>query len=136
MKYHRGTEKHKSSKPITIGLVYAEWCGHCQALKPEWQKLKNTLSSNKKFNIFELEDSDVNKESKLKSIGKKTHGGSIQVNGFPTVFKIFNGKVDYYNGERTMEALLKWANQTVSYGGKTRKTRKTRKNRISRKNRV
>ena len=133
MKYHRGTEKRRSSKPITIGLVYAEWCGHCQALKPDWKKLKDTLSKNKKFNIFELEDSDTNKESKLKSVGKKTHGGSIQVNGFPTLFKILNGKVEYYNGERTFDALLKWAKHTISYGGKTRKNRS---NRMSRKNRA
>ena len=133
MKYHRGTEKQKSSKPITLGLVYAKWCGHCQSLKPEWKKLKETLSKNKKFNIFELEDSDANKESKLKSVGKKTHGGSIQVNGFPTLFKILNGKVEYYNGERTLDALLKWANRTFSYGGKTRKNRS---NRISRKSRI
>jgi thiol-disulfide isomerase/thioredoxin len=133
MKYHRGTEKHRSSKPITIGLVYAEWCGHCQALKPDWKKLKDTLSKNKKINIFELEDSDTNKESKLKSVGKKTHGGSIQVNGFPTLFKILNGKVEYYNGERTFDALLKWAKHTFSYGGKTRKNRS---NRMSRKNRL
>jgi len=133
MKYQRGTEKHKSSKPITVGLVYAEWCGHCQALKPIWKQLKQSLSTNPKFNIFELEDSDVNKESKLKSVSKKTHGGSIQVNGFPTLFKILNGKVEYYNGERTLDALLKWANRTFSYGGKTRKNRS---NRISRKSRV
>ena len=133
MKYHRGTEKPKSSKPITIGLVYAEWCGHCQSLKPIWKQLKKALSMNTKINIFELEDSDENKEAKLKSVGKNTHGGSIQVNGFPTLFKILNGKVDYYNGERTLDALLKWAKRTFSYGGKTRKNRS---NRMSRKNRV
>uniref|UniRef100_A0A6C0HAV1 Thioredoxin domain-containing protein n=1 Tax=viral metagenome TaxID=1070528 RepID=A0A6C0HAV1_9ZZZZ len=133
MKYHRGTEKQKSSKPITIGLVYAEWCGHCQALKPEWEKLKETLSKNKKCNIFEVEDSDVNKDAKLKSVGKKINGGSIQVNGFPTLFKILNGNVEYYNGERTFDALLKWANRTFSYGGKTRKNRR---NQVTRKNRV
>jgi len=133
MKYHRGTEKQKSSKPVTIGLIYAEWCGHCQTLKPEWKKLKQVLSPSKKFNIFELEDSDANKKTKLKSVSKKIDGGSIQVNGFPTLFKICNGKVEYYNGERTVDALLKWANRTFSYGGKTRKNRS---NRISRKNRV
>lgn len=133
MKYHRGTEKRKSSKPVTIGLVYAEWCGHCKSLKPIWKKLKHSLSPSKNFNIFELENSDANKEAKLKSVGKKTRGGSIQVNGFPTLFKILNGKVEYYNGERTLDALLKWANRTFSYGGKTRKNRS---NRISRKNRV
>ena len=132
MKYHRGTEKHTSSKPITIGLVYAEWCGHCQSLKPDWNKLKHSLSSKKKFNIFELEDSDKNKDSKLKSVSKKINGGSLQVNGFPTLFKISNGKVEYYNGERSLDALLKWANRTFTYGGKTRKNRS---NRMSRKNR-
>ena len=132
MKYHRGTEKHTSSKPITIGLVYAEWCGHCQSLKPIWKQLKHSLSSKKKFNIFELEDSDKNKDSKLKSVNKKINGGSLQVNGFPTLFKISNGKVEYYNGERNLDALLKWANRTFTYGGKTRKNRS---NRMSRKNR-
>ena len=132
MKYHRGTEKHTSSKPITIGLVYAEWCGHCQSLKPIWKQLKHSLSSKKKFNIFELEDSDKNKDTKLKSVSKKINGGSLQVNGFPTLFKISNGKVEYYNGERSLDALLKWANRTFTYGGKTRKNRS---NRMSRKNR-
>jgi len=132
MKYHRGTEKQKSSKPVTIGLVYAKWCGHCQSLKPEWKKLKQVLSSRKNFNIFELEDSDNNKDAKLKSVSKKIDGGSIQVNGFPTLFKISNGKVEYYNGERSLDALLKWANRTFTYGGKTRKNRS---NRMSRKNR-
>ena len=133
MKYHRGTEKRKSSKPVTIGLVYAEWCGHCKSLKPIWKELKHAVSPSKNFNIFELEDSDKNKEAKLKSVSKKINGGSLQINGFPTLFTILNGKVEYYNGERTLDALLKWANRTFSYGGKTRKNRS---NRISRKNRV
>ena len=25
--------------PLMI-IYYAEWCGHCQRLKPEWKKLK------------------------------------------------------------------------------------------------
>ena len=83
-------------------------------------------------NIFELEDSDKNKDSKLKSVNNKINGGSLQVNGFPTLFKISNGKVEYYNGERSLDALLKWANRTFTYGGKTRKNRS---NRMSRKNR-
>ena len=41
-------------KKILIGKVYANWCGHCQHLKPEWLKMKKELKSKmgKKENYF------------------------------------------------------------------------------------
>ncbi len=27
----------------TLALFKAEWCGHCQAFKPTWNKLKNEM---------------------------------------------------------------------------------------------
>ena len=38
----------KTVKPLpepedTIVLIYANWCPHCQSMKPQWNKLKNQL---------------------------------------------------------------------------------------------
>jgi thiol-disulfide isomerase/thioredoxin len=41
----KNTSKGHSTKHIIIGLVYANWCGHCKTLAPEWKKLTNTLKS-------------------------------------------------------------------------------------------
>ena len=35
----RNTRKHMKPS-ITVGLIYANWCSHCQALKPEWKNMK------------------------------------------------------------------------------------------------
>jgi hypothetical protein len=32
--------------------------------------------------------------------------------GYPTIFKIERGKVEYYNGERTLPKLTRWAKKS------------------------
>lgn len=124
--------KEHSTKPIILGLIYANWCGHCQSLKPEWDMFKQNLKLDKKLankcDIFELEDSDTLKDNKIAKISKKVNGGEVQVNGFPTLFKISGGNIEYYNGERSANSLLEWAKTHNQNGGKTRKNRKTKKN--------
>jgi len=126
------TKKRHSSKPTIIGLIYANWCGHCQALKPEWDMFKKNLKMDKKLaskcGIFEVEDGDSMKDMKIKKISKKVKGGELSVDGFPTLFKISGGNIEYYSGERNSNALLNWSKSSVQYGGKTRKNRKTSKN--------
>jgi thiol-disulfide isomerase/thioredoxin len=128
----KNTSKGHSTKHIIIGLVYANWCGHCQALKPEWDMFKKNLKMDKKLankcGIFEVEDADTMKDNKIKKINNKVNGGELQVNGFPTLFKIVGGNIEYYNGERSANSLLEWAKTSTQTGGKTRKNRKTRKN--------
>ena len=125
------TRKRHSAKPTIIGLIYANWCGHCQALKPEWDMFKRNLKMDKKLankcGIFEVEDGDAMKDTKIKKISKKVKGGELQVNGFPTLFKISGGNIEYYNGERNATSLLDWAKLSNQNGGKTRKNRKTMK---------
>lgn len=126
------TKKRHSAKPVIIGLIYANWCGHCQALKPEWNTFKKNLKMDKKLaskcGIFEVEDSDSMKDIKIKKLNKKLRGGEVSVDGFPTLFKIFGGNIEYYSGERNSSSLLNWSKSTIQNGGKTRKNRKTLKN--------
>jgi protein disulfide-isomerase A6 len=90
--------------------IYANWCGHCQSLKPVWAELKNVLSANKNITMIEIEESEMKeKMGTLKNICKK----DIDVNGFPTIVKIC-GKAppEYYQGERSVEGLRAWITST------------------------
>jgi thiol-disulfide isomerase/thioredoxin len=118
-------------KKILLGKVYANWCGHCQTLKPEWAKMKKELKSKMGNNIefVEIEESEKGKLDDFKNRFK-----NLQVNGYPTIFKHDNGKFDYYQGNRTATEIGKWAlgkstnknSKNFSIGGKKRK-RKTNK---------
>ena len=95
----------KRAKPVvTVGLIYASWCGHCQALKPEWKKMKK----GKKCHFIEIEDSDRQKDLKIANINKRLIGEKLSVSGFPTIFKIKGGKIEYYQGERSAGAMQTW----------------------------
>jgi hypothetical protein len=52
---------------------------------------------------------------KLPKLNQQLFGGSDQrielQGGFPTLFKIKEGKVEYYGGERTAEAMYSWSQQ-------------------------
>uniref|UniRef100_A0A6C0JRF9 Thioredoxin domain-containing protein n=1 Tax=viral metagenome TaxID=1070528 RepID=A0A6C0JRF9_9ZZZZ len=109
------TNKTEKKKPqiVTIGLIYANWCGHCQSLKPEWKKMKYNLMKTPTFKrgyykFIEIEDSDKSKDLKINSINTHLTGEKLSANGYPTIFKIHGGKLHYYNGNRTAIELQNW----------------------------
>lgn len=105
----RHTSKNPSKKNmVVVGKVYADWCGHCQSLKPEWAKMKKRVYSKKgkKHVVFvEVEEKQIG--NKLRKL-EKDHGVKVEANGYPTLFKIDNGKVHYYNGNRQSDAMADW----------------------------
>ena len=107
----RRTQRKQQRKQNTIVCkIYANWCGHCQDLKPVWAELKNVMSANKNITMIEIEESEMkDKMGALKNICKQ----DIDVNGFPTIVKIC-GKAtpEYYQGERSVEALRAWITTT------------------------
>ena len=114
---------------IIVGKVYANWCGHCQSLKPEWKKMKQSIPKGS-VRLIEIEESETGKRAQF----EKTNNVTLDVNGFPTIFKIQPGKpVEYYSGERTAEIMKQWILQQG--GKKNRKTRVRKSNkRVTRKN--
>jgi len=112
-RHHRNHMRHSNKKQhkkklVVVGKVYAEWCGHCQMLKPEWIKMKahiHTKRGNKHIAFAEIEEKEI--ETKLRKL-ENDHGVKIEANGYPTLFRIENGHVKYYNGERTSNQMMNW----------------------------
>ena len=40
-------------------LYYADWCGHCQTMKPEWQKVVNKMKNKNNVNVAEVESNHI-----------------------------------------------------------------------------
>jgi thiol-disulfide isomerase/thioredoxin len=140
---NRHTRKNNSTNGIiTIGLIYANWCGHCQALKPEWRKMKSNIMKTPSYKrgvykFVEIEDADQAKDQKINSINSRLTGEKLAANGYPTVFKIHGGKLHYFQGDRTANSLQSWFSTKTKvksersqtpflnriFGGKTRKNK-------------
>jgi thiol-disulfide isomerase/thioredoxin len=95
----------KSKKGYWIILYYANWCPHCQMMKPEWQKFAEKYRTNNKVNVAEVESEFLN------NLGEE-HKQRIQ--GYPTVSCAKNGKViANHEGPRTTDAFNDFANSNV-----------------------
>jgi len=114
------TRKNDKKPTKIIGKIYANWCGHCNALKPHWEQMKSDLK-NHEIEIVEIEASEI---ARLAAF-KKKHG--IQIDGYPTIFKIL-GKVEYYKGPRDAESIKQWALLDTMKGGKMGRKRRNKTN--------
>ena len=103
------TRKHISGS-IIVGVIHAHWCGHCQVLMPKWKVFKNELKHNKNITIIDIEDGDPKKSVKMNNLNMKINDKSVRLNadGFPTIFKIQHGNLEYYTGAREPADLKQW----------------------------
>jgi len=125
-KQQKGTRRHRkiTKKKIIIGKIYADWCGHCKSLKPEWQQMKDMIKlntgrslKNVEFQIHEMGETaendmrNISLQQQIDDFNKKYFpNGDQQVSGdgFPTIFKICRKKIEYYNGPRMAQELYDW----------------------------
>ena len=87
-------EKLLQNHPVVIVMFFADWCGHCQQLKPHFHNASEKASA--KFLL--VKDSQRALMSKHK------------IQGFPTVKRFDNGKFSSnYAGARNTEGLVAFA---------------------------
>jgi len=86
-------------------LYYAEWCGHCNEMKPEWKKVisnfNNKKTNSNKINIAEIES---------KHIEKMPNKPSIE--GYPSIKMYNNGKevANFEDVQRIASKIQEFAN--------------------------
>jgi|SRR5271168_3611018 len=100
-----------------ITLYHANWCSHCIAFKPEWEKLtkeidklaasRNTSSSSRSI-TYEVYEDTANPD-----VMKKNN-----ITGYPTIR--INRKD--YDGERDAKSIMKKLNK-LAVGGRRRSSR-------------
>ncbi|KAF4356424.1 hypothetical protein F8388_013289 [Cannabis sativa] len=83
---------------------YAPWCGHCQALAPEYAAAATEL----KGEDVVLAKVDATEENELSQ--------EYDVQGFPTIFFFVDGVRKPYPGQRTKEAIVTWIKKKIGPG--------------------
>lgn len=147
-----GRHKKSNKNVLHVGKIYADWCGHCQSLQPEWAKMKNDMKlsmgrslKNVHIEFVEIGDTPKNKSKGLTVEGMITkYNGKHLVNsveklkgdGYPTLFKVLNGKLQYFTGPRDAKSMYTWYIQgigspeqmvnKVTKGGKKTRSKKAK----------
>ena len=85
-----------------LTFFYAEWCGHCKKMLPEWEDFEKKYPSNcKKYESKEISD----------EMSKK-----YEINGYPTIVLIQNNeKIKDYTGERNSSSFANFLNEYLNY---------------------
>jgi hypothetical protein len=97
-----------------VGKLYMVGCGHCDALVKPWNEMKKRVEK-KVMVAGDIERAENNKLDEL----NKQYRSNVEVQGgYPTIYKIkHGGKVEYYNGERTVQKLARWALHGANQSG-------------------
>ncbi|XP_061376673.1 protein disulfide isomerase-like 1-4 [Gastrolobium bilobum] len=97
------TDVVKNNRFVMVEF-YAPWCGHCQALAPEFASAATELKGD---NVI-LAKVDATEENDLAQ--------EYDIQGFPTLFFFIDGLHKPYNGQRTKDAIVTWIKKKIGPG--------------------
>lgn len=113
VKSTKEVKKILTSEGPAMVIIYADWCGHCQAAEPEINKLSNIVDGKATVYAIESQDYDDNVS-------------------YPTIKIVKGGVSTDYDGDRSASA-MKTALLGRLGGKRTRGRRSTRLRRRTRK---
>jgi len=105
--------KPNQTKTVLIGKIYANWCPHCMTLKPEWSKMKKSIRNklgkmnNIKVQFVEIEQGqEEDKVGRINRVYLRNSDKKLALqSGYPTLFRISGGQVDYFEGGRNAQEM-------------------------------
>lgn len=79
-------------------LFYADWCGHCKKLKPEWDETAKEVNKKDKKMLKVNCGSGSEEEKEIMS--------KYNIDGYPTIIVFDNGVASPYDGKRDKESFM------------------------------
>jgi len=90
----------KLNKDKQLVLFYANWCGHCKKMKPDWDSASQEVGNEKMIKVDVGEGTSEQKKMMEK----------YDVQGFPTILVFENGEYVSKHEERSKESFLDFFN--------------------------
>jgi thiol-disulfide isomerase/thioredoxin len=78
-------------------LFYADWCGHCKKVKPDWETAASSVNTKEDKKMIMVNCGEGTDEDQ--KIMKK-----YNVDGYPTIIKFVNGTPSLYRGDRDADS--------------------------------
>ena len=96
----------KSTQDYIFMFLYMDGCGHCEAMKPEWEKLLSMKEIESKLLLVRINATQIN------ALPQELTQNLL---GFPTLYMVKNGKIKVeFMKERTAEEMKKFILEVIS----------------------
>jgi thiol-disulfide isomerase/thioredoxin len=107
-KQKKSKKQHKKHNLLVVGLIHSDTCGHCIAMRPAWDQMKESLRNTlgNRVLVHEVEASQM--PNGLNALRKYTVQKVQIQSGYPTLYKITGGNVLYYDGPRDHDSMYNW----------------------------
>lgn len=94
----------KMKKGDWVVNYHADYCGHCQRMKPEWERFVNKMKKNRNINIADIESKMI---PQMKEQPK--------IMGFPTI-KYYHNNMDVadHDGDRTCDGFEQFTKKNIN----------------------
>jgi hypothetical protein len=102
--YFKNRMKNVSGK-VVYGKFWMNGCGFCNDIQPTWKGVVNNFRQDHTY--VNVDIINENAAAGVEAL-RQTTGVTVSADGYPTLYKIKNNRVDYYSGDRSYPSIVSW----------------------------